>query len=404
MPITFIRKNFKLLCTLGGIVFLFVFFIFLTANRVWLFDGTLNNEAYGDLFNSIQAARDIIAGQNPYHLMDLNTVNGREWRALYGYPLTQAWLIIPLSYLSPGLIKLAWSLLMALSLGISCWLMMRLLANTGILKLKGWGIAFSSFIILLCLEPIQNNYIYMQINIFMLLGMVLFLYWYINDHKGLAAAALALAISLKMLPVLLVIFLIIRKDWRTILLTGIWGIFFCFFPILWLGGDIFTIYSFFLHEVIAPRLGIVYSNQLFFTLPRTVGWLFPALLHNTLVIKLCNIITLLLICLLDLKGRNRENRDLYTGAIYMLGILLLMPQSQMHYLILVIPAYYLCVANCLRYNQIKYWIILALSYILFWPMLWVEDTPAHFVSLALLLCLNALFLFRQPTTVEERLT
>ena len=64
MLISFLRKNFKLLATTGGVVFLFGFFIFLTVNRVWFFDGSLNNETYGDLFNSIQASKDILNNIN----------------------------------------------------------------------------------------------------------------------------------------------------------------------------------------------------------------------------------------------------------------------------------------------------------------------------------------------------
>ena len=77
----------------------------------------------------------------------------------------------------------------------------------------------------------------------------------------------------------------------------------------------------------------------------------------------------------------------------MLGILLLMPQSQIHYLVLIMPAWYICILGCLRYGKIKYWIVFAFSYALIWPMLWAEDTPAHFLSLSLLLYLTAKFLF-----------
>ena len=282
-------------------------------------------------------------------------------------------MLIPLTNLSNGMIKLTWSLLMALCLGLSCWLMLRLINQTKIINLKGWGIAFASLITLLCFEPIQNNYIYMQVNFFMLLGMIAFLYFYINSKKNIAAIALAFAISLKMLPILLIFFLLARKDWHTILITGICCLFFCFFPILWLGSEIFHIYTFYIKEVVLPRGQGVYTTELFFTLPRTIAWLIPSLLHNSFLIKACNILTLLTICIIDYKGKKKENSDLFSGAIYMLGILLLMPQSQMHYLILVIPAWFLCISNCLKHNLIKYWMIFGVSYALFWPMLWIQE-------------------------------
>ena len=154
-------------------------------------------------------------------------------------------MLIPLTFLSVGQIKLVWALLMTACIGGSCWLILQMISQTIYCNIKGWGIAISSLIILMCFEPIQNNFLYMQVNIFMLFGIVLFLYLYTNNKKSLSAIALAFTISLKMLPILFILFLLMRKDWRTLFLTGIWCVVFCLFPIIWMGGK-YLIYITFL--------------------------------------------------------------------------------------------------------------------------------------------------------------
>ena len=69
--------------------------------------------------------------------------------------------------------------------------------------------------------PVLHNFKWGQISVFLTVGMVAALYYYRRDRKVLSAFILALAVSVKIYPAILLVYFLIRRDFRYVLTAGI---------------------------------------------------------------------------------------------------------------------------------------------------------------------------------------
>lgn len=394
--------SFRHIAVIASVIFIAVFFLHSTSRKIWTSDFELNNsERYGDIFIVFDSALALRTGGEPYLLLgpEMGRI-AQEWRAAFCYPLTSAWMLIPATYFSVGVQKAFWAAtLLVLLVGIMWGLVF--LAKSSKLKIpEGWAFPLATLVTLLCFEPIQNNFLYLQINPLMMVFCVLTFCAYKSGHKNLAALSLGAAISIKLLPALFLAFFVLRREWRVTILAPVFAVLLALVPYLWLGNEVFSIYHTYIYDVMIPRMGNTYTTELFFTLHRTASWFDPTLLNDKTAKMICNILTLVVICGLDLLARKKVRRDLWAVCLYSNAILMLMPQSQMHYLILLLPGLFFCLLKALEIKKVLPWIVFAIGYGLYFPLMWVENTPIIFAGIVTLTALCGFFMLKEKSIAE----
>jgi hypothetical protein len=184
----------------------------------------------GDFNLFLEAAKLVAAKKNPYH----------EWLSIvkenYGYyfysPLW-ATLLIPFSYLPNVIPNFIWLLANAWFL-YRIWIL--LLKFIDLQNLSGkqykWLLFFS---ILLNARFILYNFELIQMTVFLLWGALESLDLFRNRKFLSGGALLALIINIKILPLVLIPYLIYRKEFRGTLSTLFFSIIYLFLPGLFLG-------------------------------------------------------------------------------------------------------------------------------------------------------------------------
>ena len=167
--------------------------------------------------------------------------------SLYVYPPTLADLIVPLALLPPSSALLLWNvfqILMIIALGP---MLTRMLG----IGFPGAAVAVAAFVLLF--RPTLNTFHWGQVTILLAFLLVLGLWLYSHAHRTAAAVLFALAIAIKLEPIVILIPLIVWRDWKTLrslalcgilLFLGLWGI---------NGGSALNLY--FLHQLPAMSNG-----------------------------------------------------------------------------------------------------------------------------------------------------
>ena len=203
--------------------------------------------------------------------------------SLYVYPPTLADLIVPLALLPASSALLLWNgleLVMIFALGL-------MLARMLGIDFRGAAVAAAAFILLF--RPTLNTFHWGQVTILLAFLLVLGLWLYSRAHRTAAAVLFALAIAIKLEPVVIVVPLIAWRDWKTLRSLALCGV--LLFLGLWSinGGSALSLY--FLHQLPAMSSGISADvnrslGNLFYTWlggahpvlsPRGLSWLVRAL-------------------------------------------------------------------------------------------------------------------------------
>ena len=144
----------------------------------------------------------------------------------YLYPLFAAFGFIPLMYVPYWLANAIWLVLCVAGLAAGC------LALTGRALPPARGAALVALLVFF--SPIQSNMIHGQINSIVLFCCVMFDCAYARNRALPAGAWLAAAVAVKVLPAVLLFFLIVRRKYRillwTLLFTGLLCLFRCWSP------------------------------------------------------------------------------------------------------------------------------------------------------------------------------
>ena len=173
-----------------------------------------------DFTSYLLSARALLAGSDPYRT---------STPFPYLYPLFLAWLLIPLAVVPYGVANLIWFATSGAAGLASIHATLGLGGSRDRAPRPG-AIATVALFFLLFIPILQNNLVNGQANLFVLLGCVLF----IRDERedgGIAAAAyLAAAIALKLLPAVLCVYLFVDRRMRTLVTTVALAGTFCILP------------------------------------------------------------------------------------------------------------------------------------------------------------------------------
>ena len=296
-----------------------------------------------DLTSYLLSARALWDGQSPY---------GLDTPFPYLYPLFLAFVLGPLALLPYGAAVIGWFAASVAALG----LILRRWAS-------GSELAIAAAVIV-TFNIIQNNLLNGQVNFFVVLCCVLAVAsagppkggHYVQKRREIQAGGwLGAAIALKLMPVLLVFYFLVRRQFRVILVAGAAALLLALAPALLLDGPLGSvesgfsriagIYSQYVREFLAPMMTTpeaspVLAYSVASVVHRTLG-VGPALWIDVL----CAAAVLGTIAAVDVRTWRRRGDHLAAAGAYLVGIVLISPKSETHHLAFAIPAVALCSAS-----------------------------------------------------------
>lgn len=177
-----------------------------------------NAEAYGNDFSVYyHAAREVISGRDPYQR------SLGEWTP-YIYPPLLAELVVPLALLPLPVAAYLWFLVSSCSIAAAAWMSARLAGRNGetpsaarrqsVVESVTWQAAIAGCALVIVLRFVLDTFKLGQVNGIVTALAVAHVYLYVRGRKALSAIALAIAISFKLTPALLVLYHIAKMRLR----------------------------------------------------------------------------------------------------------------------------------------------------------------------------------------------
>lgn len=305
-----------------------------------------------DLTAYLDAASKVWSGEVPYDAAATFP---------YLYPPAFAWLMQPLAAMPYGMAVLLWTFGSLLALCYAArWCQQRVRDSGREVPARAtpWltlALAIPFFRI------VHSNLTNGQVNLLLVGACVLFAEALRRERPGRAGFWLALAITTKLTPGILVLLLVARGAWKALAWTAVWGVVLWSAPALTLGID--TTIDFtraFFEDIVVGRGGAVRSYTLgadqetreFFSLHGLAGWLVEDWQTSKLVRNACAALVAggLVAAIGWLRRSTQEAaqgvRDLAltTGlALCLVGERLVAPMSEKHHLATALPAVALAV-------------------------------------------------------------
>ena len=319
-----------------------------------------------DLTSYLLSARALWDGQSPY---------GLDTPFPYIYPLFLAFVIIPLAMLPYGAAVISWFAASVAALGA-------VLVESAFRRIADGGRRSAELVIaatvLITFNIIQNNLLNGQVNFFVVLCCLMSIVvgrvppspvstdvGRVPPSPGTARGGpvrsglwLGAAIALKLMPVLLVVYFLVRRQFRAILVAGVTALGLALAPALLLDGPagsvesgfsrIAAIYSQYARELLMPMMTApsgdgVLAYSLASVVQRSLG-VAPALWMDVL----CAAAVLGTIAAVDVRTWRRRGDHLAAAAAYLVAIVLISPKSETHHLAFAIPAVAVCCACVFR--------------------------------------------------------
>lgn len=182
----------------------------------------------GDFNIFVSASRDLLSGKNIYE------IKYNQWYHYY-YDVVFALILVPFSYLPLYLVKILWLILNVFFVFriwkiITGWLPISDLNN----KIKTVFVLLSFLFIF---RFLRDNFHLSQVTIFILYLTLEGLSMIDKDKKLQGSGLIALGINIKLLPLVIIPYLIYRNDWKSVfyIISGI--IVLLFLPVMVLGFD-----------------------------------------------------------------------------------------------------------------------------------------------------------------------
>ncbi len=345
----------------GQIVSAFLLFGALVYLFFQTFDLTLSKSGL-DFQLFIQAAKQVVSGNSPYQGMHESPYSS------YLYPPVLAFLAIPLTWVPFPFNGIIWYGLSLVSL-FGILYLAESFRQTKKFPSISWSCTLPVFLLILIMYvPIQNELKNGQVNLIVLFLCMISLHQYAWNNRLFSAIALALALSIKPLPILILFYFLIRRAWRMIGAAILLMAALFLLPYFTMGNALFSAYQLYfdtMFNVLPAENFPKGTHQIQTTLYDFSAYIFA---WRTLAAReILNAVLLLAILLLDLvwvqKHETERNRIL-AWSVYLLASLWMMPVSEKHHLVLLIPPVYWIGAEAL-YGNPKYTNHLGLGIVIF---------------------------------------
>src|SRR3954463_6938278 len=273
----------------------------------------------------VDAARALAHGQNPYLASE---------RFPYSYPLTLAWLLIPLSYFPLWLPTAGW---FAVSV-YAYWRLVKVAAvgEDGRVPLSGGPIALAIVMAVALLQIVQNELLNGQVNL-VVCAISLAAITLSQRGKPVPAAMLwGSGIALKLFPLILGPWFLLRRRWTELFLGGSIAGALALGPVLWTGSDALHWTTDYLRRMAGEAGNPAVPDFIHLNLAGTIG---HQLAHPNAAAWLLFGIPVLCVGLAMLADAKRGlEHGVRAAAGYLALVVLLSPKSETHHMIFTVPA------------------------------------------------------------------
>ena len=283
-----------------------------TLNRAWRPDGI-------DFTSYLMSARALWEGRSPYGL-------DTPWP--YVYPMLLALLLTPLIALPYTAAVLAWFVVSVAALaGIVVKTTNRAVLPIVITLVAGFAI-------------VQSTLLNGQVNFLVVLCSVLAV-CAAHERRDIAAGAwLGAGIALKLMPIVLGVYFLVRRRWIALVATGAAALLFSFGPAVLLGARGWDVCVEYVRGYVLPMLAgspVHREDPLVYSVSgiahAVLGASAPASINVVSALAVVGAATAL-----DVFVWRRRRRDLAAGAGYMIAVVLVSSKSELHHLVFIIPA------------------------------------------------------------------
>jgi alpha-1,2-mannosyltransferase len=348
--------------------------------------GKAYREGGYDLTSYLLSAKALLQGGNPYQ-------TGSPF--VYFYPLTFAFMMIPLALLPYWAANFLWFAINALALILSVKYSIELSSDwLGVT----WGrslIIPLTLLFLLVLTPIQHHFLNGQVDFVVLFLCVLFLKYFLRGRSVLSSLFLALAIAIKVVPGIFLLFLIMRKNYRAALLTMTGMGLLCLLPYVLTGPALVDFYREYARTFLFRQLQTPESTSqsfLCFNVYAVLSHYLPMVAEHWWF--RVTAYALVLIPLLGAEALASKADDRGYGpwifSLYLLAILLLSPMSETHHLAFLLPATALVILK-FWFGQEPRSVVRVGFLVLFFAGVFLGEitlSPTYFLSICILFALT----------------
>lgn len=331
-----------------------------------------------DVHCFLTAARAVRAGLDPYRV---------AMPIPYNYPLLPCTAAIPLTFLPESVVHALWFLGSILAwLGALVLIVSRWTRFTDVGRDRGLLVPLLAGSLLL-LGPIQNHLLNGQTDALVLLVCVLFWIDYHEDRPRRAAFWLGLGVSLKLVPALFFVPLLLRRSWPTLTRAVAWIVVLSvLLPALFLGSGVVSAYAVYSRDLLLSELRSSAHSLRYphcYTVLGTLIQLVPAWKTALAVRIAAALLVVIPLGLVAGRGRLTPWRRLAHLEAYLAAILLLSPLSQPHHLTLLLPCVWLLALRLLALPNRAPWAeLVALAPFALFPLWKVLGGPLELVAVA----------------------
>ena len=182
----------------------------------------------GDFNIFVSASRDLLLGKDIYQ------IQYNEWYHYY-YDILFALILTPFTYLPLYVVKLIW-LILNVFFVYRIWKILMDYLPISLLR-KNSKILFILLSFVFILSFLRDNFHLAQVSIF-ILYLTLEGLFFINNNRIITGSILiALGINIKLLPIVIIPYLIYRNEWKSVFFIISFIIVFLFLPIVFIGVD-----------------------------------------------------------------------------------------------------------------------------------------------------------------------
>ena len=232
-------------CALGVIAALFLLLLMYVFRMAYRPGGC-------DFNGYLIASRALCEGGNPY-LADLTYP--------YLYPLFLAFVLIPLTLIPYWLANVTWFALGVAGLVVACLSLERIASREKRAAMERYLPAAGLIAMLLMFQPLLCGFPQGQVNPIVLCCAAMFYHSYARNRPVRAGVWLGVAIAIKVLPAVLLVFLVVRRQYRVILWTLLFTALFCTLPVVIAGKNLLAYYQTYLNTFVLPSMAHTVANS-----------------------------------------------------------------------------------------------------------------------------------------------
>ncbi len=310
--------------TLALIATLIIVFLYQNYSKAYKPNGT-------DFTSYLLSADALKNGESPYEPVT---------PFKYIYPMFLAMALIPITFLPKWMVHGLWSLINWAALFATYVMLMRISLHR--IERRPWleYVIPIAAVLFLHVGVLQDQFRTGQVNLVVLFFCALFLYCEQTGKSWQAALSLAIAGAIKLTPLFFIVYLLVRRRFGLVALVLLFFALLCFLPVVFLGSDIIPIYAKYINGFIHKSLTHpTESHEIFFNLPTLMQRYLPMLQGISVIPMLVMLMAAAAIAGVDwiFYRKHSEHVAGWTLHLYLLGILLITPRSELHHYTLMLP-------------------------------------------------------------------